>query len=110
ASFTASKRRRAISSAAAAPSRSPGGPSRPRRDPRRSSMRLAIVIVHYHTPALAAEAVAALAADLAGAGIADDIADLVLVDNGSDAAGREILERLPVRRLDPGENLGYAGG
>ncbi|HZF10345.1 MAG TPA: glycosyltransferase family 2 protein [Thermoanaerobaculia bacterium] len=70
-------------------------------------MCLAIVIVHYHTPALAAEAVAALAADLAGAGLT---ADLVLVDNGSDAAGREILERLPVRRLDPGENLGYAGG
>jgi N-acetylglucosaminyl-diphospho-decaprenol L-rhamnosyltransferase len=70
-------------------------------------MRLAIVIVHYHTPVLAAEAVAALSADLAGAGLA---ADLLLVDNGSDAAGRELLERLPVRRLDPGENLGYAGG
>jgi len=73
-------------------------------------MRLAIVIVHYHTPALAAEAVAALSTDLAGAGIAADIADLLLVDNGSDAVGQELLERLPVRRLDPGENLGYAGG
>jgi GT2 family glycosyltransferase len=70
-------------------------------------MRLAIVIVHYHTPDLAAEAVAALAADLAGAGIA---ADLLLVDNGSDAAGRRLLAGLPVQRLDPGENLGYAGG
>lgn len=66
---------------------------------------LAIVLVHYHTPTLAAEAVAALRADLQGIE-----AELLLVDNGSDAEGRALLESLPVERIDPGENLGYAGG
>ncbi len=70
-------------------------------------MRLALILVHYHTPALAAAAVDALRADLAGTGID---AEWILVDNGSDAEGRALLERLPVRRIDPGENLGYAGG
>lgn len=70
-------------------------------------MRLAIVIVHYHTPALVAEAVAALAADLGPAGIE---AEMLLVDNGSDAAEREILDSLPIERIGSGENLGYAAG
>ena len=70
-------------------------------------MRLAIVLVHYHTPELAAAAVAALAADLAGTGPA---VEWLLVDNGSDEEERARLASLPVRRLDPGENLGYAGG
>lgn len=72
-------------------------------------MRLAIVLVHYHTPELAAEAVAALQADLAQSGLSEQ-AELLLVDNGSDPAGRKLLESLPVRLVDPGENLGYAGG
>lgn len=70
-------------------------------------MRLALILVHYHTPELAAEAVEALRADLLGTGIE---AEWLLVDNGSDAAGRELLESLPVQRIDPGTNLGYAGG
>jgi N-acetylglucosaminyl-diphospho-decaprenol L-rhamnosyltransferase len=70
-------------------------------------MRLAIVLVHYHAPALAVAAVAALQADAAGAGLE---LELVLVDNGSDEAGRALLATLPVERIDPGENLGYAGG
>jgi len=75
-------------------------------------MRLAVVLVHYHTPALAADAVAALRAGLSGAGIDPDGMDTewLLVDNGSDAGERALLERLPVQRIDPGENLGYAGG
>lgn len=74
-------------------------------------MRLAIVLVHYHTPALAAAAVEALRQDVAAAGL-DPAADVewLLVDNGSDEAGRALLESLPVQRIDPGENLGYAGG
>jgi N-acetylglucosaminyl-diphospho-decaprenol L-rhamnosyltransferase len=68
-------------------------------------MRLAVILVHYHTPALAAEAVEALRADLQGIE-----AELLLVDNGSDAEGRALLESLPVERIDPGTNLGYAGG
>jgi GT2 family glycosyltransferase len=70
-------------------------------------VRLALILVHYHTPDLAVEAVEALRADLAGMGIETE---WLLVDNGSDAAGRARLESLPVRRIDPGTNLGYAGG
>jgi N-acetylglucosaminyl-diphospho-decaprenol L-rhamnosyltransferase len=70
-------------------------------------MRLAIVLVHYQTPELAVEAVEALRADLAAG---DREAEWLLVDNGSDDAGRARLAALPVTRLDPGRNLGYAGG
>ncbi|HEX9944093.1 MAG TPA: glycosyltransferase family 2 protein [Thermoanaerobaculia bacterium] len=70
-------------------------------------MRLAVILVHYHTPELAAEAVEALRADVAGRGLE---VEWLLVDNGSDAAGRARLESLPIERIDPGENLGYAGG
>jgi GT2 family glycosyltransferase len=68
-------------------------------------MRLAVILVHYHTPDLAAEAIAALRTDLAGVET-----EWLLVDNGSDAEGRARLEGLPVQRIDPGTNLGYAGG
>ncbi|HEV7519321.1 MAG TPA: glycosyltransferase family 2 protein [Thermoanaerobaculia bacterium] len=73
-------------------------------------MRLAIVIVHYHTPELAVEAVATVTTDLERAGLSGSDVERLLVDNGSDAAERRILADLPVRRLDPGENLGYAAG
>jgi len=74
-------------------------------------VRLAIVLVHYHTPGLAALAVEALRADMAGmAGLAGLAVDWLLVDNGSDAEERARLAALPVRRIDPGGNLGYAGG
>jgi GT2 family glycosyltransferase len=69
-------------------------------------MRLAVILVHYHTPELAAAAVEALRADVAGSGLE---VEWLLVDNGSDAAGRALLASLPVERLDPGQNLGYAG-
>ncbi|HEV7670847.1 MAG TPA: glycosyltransferase family 2 protein [Thermoanaerobaculia bacterium] len=78
------------------------------RDPdtaRRAGRRLAIVIVHYRTPDLAAECVAALRADLPGSE-----ASIVLVDNGSEPEGRERLGALGIEILDPGENLGFAGG
>ncbi|HWM95092.1 MAG TPA: glycosyltransferase [Thermoanaerobaculia bacterium] len=70
-------------------------------------MRLALILVHYHTPGLAAEAVEALRADLSGSGLETE---WLLVDNGSDAEGRARLESLPMQRIDPGTNLGYAGG
>lgn len=83
-----------------------------------SAPRLAIVLVHYHTPRLAAAAVEALRADLhaappegcAAAGGQGQEVEWLLVDNGSDAAEREVLAGLPVRLLEPGRNLGYAGG
>ncbi|HXO21323.1 MAG TPA: glycosyltransferase [Thermoanaerobaculia bacterium] len=70
-------------------------------------MRLAIVIVHYHTPELAAAAIAALRTDLEGAGLD---AEWLLVDNGSDERERALLAALPVQRIDPRANVGYAGG
>ena len=69
-------------------------------------MRLAVILVHYHTPELAAAAVEALRAGVAGLGLE---VEWLLVDNGSDAAGRALLESLPVELIDPGANLGYAG-
>jgi GT2 family glycosyltransferase len=73
---------------------------------------LAVVLVHYHTPRLAAAALAALRRDLLpGPGAAADLeVEWLLIDNGSDPAGRELLSGLPVRLLEPGRNLGYAGG
>jgi N-acetylglucosaminyl-diphospho-decaprenol L-rhamnosyltransferase len=70
-------------------------------------LRLAVILVHYHTPELAAAAVEALRADVAGTGLE---VEWLLIDNGSDAAGRALLDSLPVERIDPGANLGYAGG
>lgn len=70
-------------------------------------MRLAVILVHYHTPDLAIAAIDALRADVAGTGLE---VDWLLVDNGSDAGERAKLEGLPARLIDPGRNLGYAGG
>ena len=70
-------------------------------------MRLAIVLVHYHAAELAARAVGALRADLAGAGL--DV-EWAVVDNGSDAAERALLATLPGERVEAGRNLGFAGG
>jgi GT2 family glycosyltransferase len=67
---------------------------------------LSVILVHYHTPLLAAEAVAALRTDVALSGLS---AEWRLVDNGSDEAGREVLSTVAIERLDPGRNLGYAG-
>jgi len=73
---------------------------------------LAVVLVHYHTPRLAAAAIGALQRDLGAAqGAAAGLeVEWLLVDNGNDPAGRELLAGLPVRLLEPGRNLGFAGG
>jgi GT2 family glycosyltransferase len=73
---------------------------------------LAVVLVHYHAPGLAAAAIGALRQDLGGGpGAAAGLeVEWLLVDNGSDPAGRELLAGLPVRLLEPGRNLGFAGG
>lgn len=73
-------------------------------------MDLAIILVHYHTPGLAAESVAALRRSLGEPALAGVSSEIVLVDNGSDAAGRRLLDSLPVRRIEAGGNLGYGGG
>lgn len=68
---------------------------------------LAIVLVHYRTPALLVDAVRALQRDLKSSRLD---AEILVIDNGSDPADRKAWSDLPVRRIDPGANLGYAGG
>lgn len=70
-------------------------------------MRLSVVFVHYQTPELAHRAVDSVLADAAASGL--DV-EILLVDNGSNAAGRERLAALPATLLEPGGNLGFAGG
>lgn len=70
-------------------------------------MKVAVVLVHYHTPELLTPAVAALVRDAAVSGIE---LEGVIVDNGSRPEDREALETSPFRYLSPGGNLGYAGG
>ncbi len=71
-------------------------------------MRLACVLVHYHTPELLARAVGGLRRELEEAVGADF--DLIVVDNGSDAQSIDQLRSLPARVLEAPTNLGYAGG
>lgn len=66
-----------------------------------------VVLVHYRTPELVRPAVVAISTELARAGVR---ARIVLVDNGSDAPGRALWRGLPLQRIDPGDNVGYAGG
>lgn len=74
-------------------------------------MRIGVVLVHYRTPLLVQEAVRAL---LCSEGLGSTELDLVIVDNGSDQAGRAVLRSVQasygVRLVTPRGNLGYAGG
>ena len=70
-------------------------------------MRIACVIVHYHTPELACRAVVSVREDAAASGL---VVDVVVVDNGSDEEGLRRLDRIHARILRPEHNLGYAGG
>lgn len=66
--------------------------------------------MHYRTPALLVDAVRALLGDLEVSGLR---AEILVVDNGSEGiapAERAAWQELPVRWVDPGANLGYAGG
>ena len=65
------------------------------------------VVVHYRAPGLAGRAVASLRREAVAAGVEIEV---LVVDNGSDRAGRERLAGLPCRLLEPGTNLGFAGG
>ena len=66
-----------------------------------------MVLVHFHTPRLLVRAIEAAVADLDACGMS---AEWIVVDNGSDQRGRAILDGLGVKILDPGRNVGYAGG
>lgn len=67
---------------------------------------LGVVWVHYRTPELVPSSVESVRQDLEISGLP---ARLLLVDNGSTETERRAWTALPVERLDPGENLGYAG-
>ena len=73
-------------------------------------MKLSVVLVHYRTPELAAAAVESVRRELARPTAAGLAVEILVVDNGSDAAGRARLADLPVELVEPGENLGFAGG
>lgn len=68
--------------------------------------RVGVVLVHYHTPELARDAVEAL---LLQSDAALDI-EIVVVDNGSTPEARALLDTLPARVVGPGSTTGYAGG
>ena len=70
-------------------------------------MHIAVILVHYRTPELAAMAVAALQDDARHSGLE---LEGIVVDNGSDPEGRALLESLAFERIDAGANLGFAGG
>ena len=74
-------------------------------------MKLAVVLVHYQTPHLLGPAIEALQVSARRAGL--DL-DGVVIDNGSQEADRPLLDGASVARgwrvIEPGRNLGYAGG
>ncbi len=70
-------------------------------------VKLSVVMVHYFTPDLAKRACHALLHD---ASASDLELEIVLVNNGIRAEDQKTLASLPARLLEPGRNLGYAGG
>lgn len=70
-------------------------------------MRLAVILVHYHTPELLGPACEALVRDAEAGGL--ELEGLV-VDNGSRPEDRRLLAALPFPCLAAEGNLGYAGG
>lgn len=72
-----------------------------------ASDAIAVVVVHHHAASLLARAVGSVRMDLAAAGLRGEI---VVVDNGSLPDEISLLRGLPVRVLEPGVNLGFAGG
>ncbi|MGD8327799.1 MAG: glycosyltransferase [Acidobacteriota bacterium] len=69
-------------------------------------LKLAIILVHYYTPELAQQALAAVGADTADLEV--DV-ESIIVDNGSAPEDRALLSSLDAAIVRPGENLGYAG-
>lgn len=70
-------------------------------------MRVAIILVHYRTPELLREALAAVAATTSGLGL--DL-ETIVVDNGCDPDRHSLLDGLDALVIRPDANLGYAGG
>jgi len=75
--------------------------------PGRGVEKASLILVHYHAADLAVTACEGFARQAGRAGVELEI---LVVDNGSDAEERRRLAQGPGRVLEPGENLGYAGG
>lgn len=73
-------------------------------------MRVSLILVHYHTAELTRAAVESALAERQTAASQGLEIEILVVDNGSDADGRQILDALPAVVLRPDTNLGYAGG
>lgn len=70
-------------------------------------MSIAVILVHYHTPWLLKKSVEAIRRDIDSSSLG---AEIIVVDNGSGPEDAELLNSLDVKLINPGENLGYAGG
>lgn len=70
-------------------------------------MKIAIILVHYHTPDLLMTAVRAVESDLKQSGLEGEI---IVIDNGSKPEDQEHLKSLNVNLIKSDENLGYARG
>ncbi len=70
-----------------------------------SGPELGAIFVHFHTPEFLARAVSDLRRDWSGSGLEGEI---IVVDNGNDAAGRRLISQLSVNVIDPESNLGFA--
>ncbi len=74
-------------------------------------MNLSIVFIHYRTPDLLGRAIESLPASLASDRRETELAvEIVVVDNGSEPADRHRFRDETIRWVDPGRNLGFAGG
>lgn len=70
-------------------------------------MKISFILVHYHTPGLLERSVQAINREMSGS--AHD-SEIIVIDNGSRPEDAQLLKSLPVYLIDPGSNLGYAGG
>ncbi|MGB2691159.1 MAG: glycosyltransferase family 2 protein [Thermodesulfobacteriota bacterium] len=70
-------------------------------------MKIAVILVHYHTPDLLLTAIGSIRADLKTSELE---AEIIVIDNGSLPEDQDLLNSLAVKLINPGENLGYARG
>ena len=68
---------------------------------------LGVILVHYHTPRLLAEAIECLRAEFSHSNIDGEI---IVVDNGSVGSEATYLGKLADKYVKSERNLGYAGG
>ena len=70
-------------------------------------MKISCILIHYHTPEPLKRAVSAIEKDVSSESL--DL-EIIVIDNGSREEDKAFLKALPVNLIEPGGNLGYAGG